>query len=751
MENTKSSLENGNVMSNSSGVDDLNKPFRFRGVNFKGWRQKTLFYLTLLNVAYVLTEKKPKKKKSKQLTEEDLSQHEKDVKKWDNDHLYCRNYLLNCLSDDLFQMVEGKSVVEQSYELQMIAQDVRSEGIRVDEQMQVSAIIDKLPESWKEFAKVLRHKQKELSIESLITRLRVEEEARNQDKIVELHGANRPKVNFISSNENMPKANAKNNDYVRPKKMNFKHRPNGNQSQHKTHSNQRKNQAHHPKHAPNNGNHTNNSNYACFVCGKPGHLARNCRFRKHGPMAQATAIEEPLVAMVTEINILEGLGGWWIDSGATRHVCYDKNWFKTYTILDEKKKIMLRNSHTIDVVGIGEVLLKFTSGREVTLKDVFHVPNIRKNLVSSFLLNKAGFKQVFEADQYVLSKKGMFVGKGYACDDMFKLNVEMNENSSFAYIVSCVNVCGGFEQQENFECSTSKSKDVNEYEFEPKRSKRPRIEKVFGPEYYVYNLQGDPTSLEEALSSPNSDLPLGCKTIGCKWVLRRKLKPNGSIEKFKARLVAKGFKQKEDIDFFDTFSPVTKVISIRLLIAIAAIHNLMIHQMDVKTAFLNGDLEEEIYMDQLEGFTIPDENDIYNKKEYASIIGSLRYATDCTRPDIAYAIGVLVRFTSKPNFEHWNVMTQLMRYLKRTAHYGLLYQSYPAVLEGYSDASWNTLSGDSLSTTGYVFTIGGGAISWKSKKQQIIAKSTMEAELIVLSSASEEAGWLRDLLYEIPV
>ena len=84
-------------------------------------------------------------------------------------------------------------------------------------------------------------------------------------------------------------------------------------------------------------------------------------------------------------------------------------------------------------------------------------------------------------------------------------------------------------------------------------------------------------------------------------------------------------------------------------------------------------------------------------------------------------------------------------------HYGLLYQRYLAVLEGYSDSSWSTLLGDSLSTMGYVFTIGGWAISWKSKKQQIIAKSTMETKLIALSSASEEAGWLRDLLYEFPM
>ena len=80
------------------------------------------------------------------------------------------------------------------------------------------------------------------------------------------------------------------------------------------------------------------------------------------------------------------------------------------------------------------------------------------------------------------------------------------------------------------------------------------------------------------------------------------MKPDGSINKFKAGLVAKGFKQKADLDFFDMFSPITRITSIRLLIAIAAIFDLKIHQMNVKTAFLDGDLEDEIYMDQPEGF-----------------------------------------------------------------------------------------------------------------------------------------------------
>ena len=137
--------------------------------------------------------------------------------------------------------------------------------------------------------------------------------------------------------------------------------------------------------------------------------------------------------------------------------------------------------------------------------------------------------------------------------------------------------------------------------------------------------------------------------------------------------------------------------------------------------------------------------------EYAKIIGSLMYAMTCTRPDIAFAVGKLSRFTSNPGPQHWLAIRRVLRYLKGTINYGITYSGEPPILEGYSDASWITNEEDNSSTSGWVFVYGGGAISWASKKQMVIADSTMSAEFIALASAANEAEWLRNLMFEIPL
>ncbi|KAI3784527.1 hypothetical protein L1987_43626 [Smallanthus sonchifolius] len=98
------------------------------------------------------------------------------------------------------------------------------------------------------------------------------------------------------------------------------------------------------------------------------------------------------------------------------------------------------------------------------------------------------------------------------------------------------------------------------------------------------------------------ELPNGAKPVGCKWVFKTKLDPNGNIERYKARLVAKGFTQKEGIDYQETFSPVSRKHSLRIVMALVAHFDLDLHQMDIKTTFLNIDLNEDVFMRQPEGF-----------------------------------------------------------------------------------------------------------------------------------------------------
>ncbi|KAL2245991.1 UNVERIFIED_CONTAM: Retrovirus-related Pol polyprotein from transposon TNT 1-94 [Sesamum indicum] len=144
-------------------------------------------------------------------------------------------------------------------------------------------------------------------------------------------------------------------------------------------------------------------------------------------------------------------------------------------------------------------------------------------------------------------------------------------------------------------------------------------------------------------------------------------------------------------------------------------------------------------------------SDSVSQAEYAKIIGSVMFLMNYTRPDIAYTVSRLSRYTHNPNNEYWNALRRLLRYLKGTINLSLHFNKFPPMLEGFCDANWVTDNDEVSSTSGFVFTLGGGAISWKSAKQTCIARSTMESEFIALELAGQEAEWLRNLLGDVPL
>ncbi|CAM8907631.1 unnamed protein product [Rhodiola kirilowii] len=136
---------------------------------------------------------------------------------------------------------------------------------------------------------------------------------------------------------------------------------------------------------------------------------------------------------------------------------------------------------------------------------------------------------------------------------------------------------------------------------------------------------------------------------------------------------------------------------------------------------------------------LPNAGEAVSQLEYSQVINCLMYAMTSTRPDIAYVVGKLSRYTSKPSTQHWEAIRRVLKYLKGTMNHGLVYAGFPSVLEGYTDASWITNLEDHSSTSGWVFLLGGGVISWASKKQTCITSSTMKSEFIALAAAGKEA------------
>ena len=134
---------------------------------------------------------------------------------------------------------------------------------------------------------------------------------------------------------------------------------------------------------------------------------------------------------------------------------------------------------------------------------------------------------------------------------------------------------------------------------------------------------------------------------------------------------------------------------------------------------------------------------------YSSAVGSLMYAMVCTRPDIAHSVGLVSRYLSNPGKVHWDAVKWIFRYLRGTSRFCLCFGGSKHVLEGYADADMDGDIDSRKSTSGYVFTFSGGAISWQSKLQKCVALSTTEAEYITVVEASKEMLWLKRFLQEL--
>nr|GEU45217.1 zinc finger, CCHC-type [Tanacetum cinerariifolium] len=723
------------------------------------------FLLTMLKVVYVLTTLMP------ELLEDAIVEAIRIRVKWENDDYICMGHILNGMSDSLFDVyttVESAKelpVMEQYNELLRILRQYIQHGLIIDESISVSPINDKLPPSWKDFKHTLKHGKDDLSLFQL-------EGGKNKH-----HKQNKDKK--------------RSNEYNSGSSSNKK-----------------------PK-------------LECWKCGKTGHFKRNCQSgKKNNANAGGSGKGSKDQSQDQDIELVE--------DGSVLYMGDDH-----FAFVHDKGSMALEFSsgktiNLFNVLYVPKLHSVYMSSSTVVNSSLWHarlrhvhykrmlemskddlIPTIEENLEKCTTYDASMFCYVYllHAKDEALDKFRIYKTEvEFQQNDLIKtLRTDRGERKNRALKEMVNSMLSYSSLSEGFWGEAIAIVTLSD----PKR--KTLGEKVIDCIFFgysehskAYSIEEDPRTYNEAMQSWNatfwkeviddeigsimeyntwvlSDLPPGCKPLGCKWIFKRKIKVNGTIDKFIARLVIQGFKEKEWIDYFDTYAPITRITTIRLLLVLAAIHNLVIHQMDVKTAFLNVDKTKKFLStrflmkdvgeaDVILGIKIKRENkgivitqSHYNGKipkkfnredcfpvstpmdpveklklntckpvdqlEYSRAIGCLMYAMTSTRPDIAYVVGRLSRFTSNPSRHHWKAITREFKYLRGTMNYGLSFIGYPSMLEAYSDASWINHVEDSSSTSGWVFLLGGGAISWAFKKQTCITGSSIEYEFVALAAA----------------
>ncbi|RVW24034.1 Retrovirus-related Pol polyprotein from transposon TNT 1-94 [Vitis vinifera] len=395
----------------------------------------------------------------------------------------------------------------------------------------------------------------------------------------------------------------------------------------------------------------------CHFCHKKGHKRRDCFgfkawLEKKGKTQCLVSYESYLVIIPPN--------SWWIDTGASIHITNSLQGYLTSKRLSKgERTITLGNGTEVEIEAIGTLRLILDTGFIMDLVDTVYVPVFTRNLISVPRLDSYGYELKFGNKGVSLFYNSCLVGSGTLRESMVIIanytmpgTLEQNgvaERRNRTLIDMVRSMMSNSTLPEFLWGETLKTTvhilnrvpskvSCNENENVPtievslrrsQREKRPAISndcEVYLNECdYDVGLESDPTSYDQAINSENStlwlyameeelksmkdnevwdlvELPKGIKTIGCKWIFKTKHDSKGNVERYKVRLVAKGYTQKEGIDYKETFSPISKKDSLRIVMALVAHFDLELHQMDVKTAFLNGDLHEEVYMDPPEGF-----------------------------------------------------------------------------------------------------------------------------------------------------
>ncbi|CAL2233251.1 unnamed protein product [Prunus armeniaca] len=296
-----------------------------------------------------------------------------------------------------------------------------------------------------------------------------------------------------------------------------------------------------------------------------------------------------------------------------------------------------------------------------------------------------------------------------------------------------------------------------------------------------------------------------CKPIGCKWVYETKRNSKGQIDRYKAILVAKGFTQQEGVNYNETFSPVSTKDSLRVIMALVAHFDLHLHQMDVQTAFLNGNLIEEIYMKQPDGFIQKGEEDLASRQWYLKFDEVVKSQGFIDNPldeciyqkfqgetlhfhaamtdlgEANYVLGIEISQDRERGLLSLSQKRYIERILKRfnmenctgcdfpfsngdklsseqspkTEQEKLEMQDKPyASLVGslmYAQVCTRPDLAFSISVLGRFQSNPGGAVAWKSVKQQYISTSTMQAEFLAIYEATSIAMWLKKFMSMLKV